>query len=65
MHLPFDHDPANQAKTWSTRLGALAAEQALADPRLRLAAALQQLRQREQARRDAHDKLRAHEFIRT
>jgi hypothetical protein len=63
---PFHNDPLSQAKTFSAQFGALAAESAApADPRTRLAAALQHLRRRERARRDAHDKLRAHEFIRT
>jgi hypothetical protein len=60
----IENDPTQQAKSWSTQLGAVAAENAAAPLPTRLAAILDHLRRRQEARQDAHDKLRAHLLIR-
>jgi hypothetical protein len=63
------NNSAQQARTWSSNLGTLAAEQPAITPiRLgegdtRLAAIVQHIRQRHQSREHAHDKLRAQEFV--
>jgi hypothetical protein len=59
------NDPTQQARSWSARLGAVAAENAASQLATRLAAILDHLRRRQEARQDAHDKLRAHLLIRS
>ena len=53
-----------QAREWSSQLGALAAEKAIAPAfPTRLTTILAHLRQRNQRRQQARDQLRANEFI--
>ncbi len=71
MNLLNDNDPANQAaRSWSERMGNLAAELPASRPTApsagspsRLAAILDHLRRRTHAREHAADKLRANELI--